>query len=235
MDKHRLEQLISGAEEQCCREALSLVLAAHSAPVFGAAKAIEHEVAAFHALTKLGFLSEHPDEYELVMVLRITKSKARSLLYQVGLRRLETPESIDAALRILLSEPCVMKDRENIFIEVPDPLLMDCLRQRMRKLGFISDGSFSGSVAKIPSRALAALIADLIPDDERSKVKKQLRGQGVPGDDLAGLICGALGVLGKHAAGEAGERIGDKLGHFFVDGAAKAFDWARVSAGKLKS
>lgn len=183
MDKARLEQLILGAEEQYCRDALSLLFAAHSAPVFDTAKAIEHEVAAFHTLTKLGFLSAHPDEYELVMVLRITNSKARSLLYQVGLRRLETPESIDAALRILLSEPRVMKDGSNICIEVPDPLLMDCLRQRIRKLGFISNGSLSGFVAKISPQALA----DLISNEDQSKIKKKLRQHRVSSDDLAEL------------------------------------------------
>lgn len=229
MNKQGVEESIQTASEHCCREALSLLLGVHASPVFGAAKAVEHEVAAFLALQKLGFLSERPDEYELVMALRITKAKARSLLYQVGLRRLQTPEQVDAALRALLSEPRVMKEGDTLFIEVPDPLMMDCLRQRIRKLGFFSDGSFSGSVAKVSSRALAALIAELIPKENRTAVNKQLRQHGVSGDDLPGLVCGALSALGKSAAGGVGEHVGDKIGEFFVNGATSAFVWLRMS------
>ena len=92
------------------------------------------------------------------MALRVTKVKARSLLYQVALRTKTNPAEIDAALRQLLSQPRVAKYGDKVFIEVADPLLMDQLRQRIRQLNFISDGSFSGSIAKLPIAALSALI-----------------------------------------------------------------------------
>lgn len=52
---------------------------------------------------------------------------------------------------------------------------------------------------------------------------------------LQSFVCGALGVPGKHAAGAAGERIGDKLGEFLLDGATRAFDRAGVSIEKYSN
>lgn len=235
MNLDTLSQALAEASPETQTEALMLLLGAHASPVFGAARAIEHEVAAFLALQRLGLLTAQPDEYELVMTLRITKAKARNLLYQVALRQRQGPAETNAALRQLLSQPRVAKDGDKILIEVPDPLLMDSLRQRIRQLGFISDGSFSGSIAKLPTAALAALVADLIPAEDQAAIKGQLRAQGIQGDDLASMISAVLGQFGKRVAGAAGERlaeqIGTQLGDFLGDGAVSAFDWVRdVSA-----
>ena len=152
MDSRAIKELITKADASTCAEALTDLLVPHTAPVFGAAKVVEHEVAAFRALQRLGFLPAQPDEYDLVMLLRVTKAKARSLLYQVALRRRLSSEEIDAAVRELLTQPRVSKEGDKVMIEVADPLLMDCLRQRVRQLSFISDGSFSGSLAKLSSQ-----------------------------------------------------------------------------------
>ena len=103
------------------------------------------------------------------------------------------------------------------------------LRQRIRQLNFISDGSFSGSVAKLPIPALSALIVVFIPVDQLVAVCKQLKQQGVRGDDLQGMITAVVGQLGKRVAGSAGERvaeqIGDHVADFFSEGASRFFDW----------
>ena len=77
------------------------------------------------------------------MALRITKAKARSLLYQVALRRSLGKEEIDTALRHPISQPRVIKEGDKVIIEVADPLLMDRLRQRVRQLNHVSDGRLS--------------------------------------------------------------------------------------------
>lgn len=231
MDQIEIEARIDHADHEVCSAALKDMLAPHAAPVFGAAKVVEHEVAAFRALQRLGYLPTQPDEYDLVMALRVTKPKARSLLYQVALRRTFSKEETDAALRQLLSQPRVSKEGDKVLIEVADPLLMDRLRQRVRQLNFISDGSFSGSLAKLPVPALSALIEDLIPEDQRPAICQILKKQGVRGDDRQGLIAAVVGQLGKRAAGTAGERlaeqIGDEIGDFFVENASSAFDWTK--------
>jgi len=231
MDKKALSHAIESADAQARAEALAVLLDAHASPVFGAAKATEHEVAAFRAFQRLGILSAEPDEYDLIMTLRVTKAKARALLYQVALRASPGADAMDASLRELVSQPLVGKDGDKILIEVANPLLMDSLRQRIRRLGHISDGSFSGSLAKVSVSAFGALVADLVPDDRQAAIKTRLREQGIAGDDLPGLISGALGRFGKQVAGATGqrvaERIGSKVADFFVEGVGEAFDWVQ--------
>ena len=207
------------------------MLEAHASPVFGAAKAVEHEVAALRAMQRLGAISSNPDEYELVMTLRITRAKGRSLLYQSALLSGFSQADIHSALRRLLSAPRVCKEGDKVLIEVADPFLMDCLRQKVRQLGFISNGSFSGTLAKISIPALAALIKDLLSREQQSEAQRRLRAQGVPGDNLTSMIVSAFGALGRHAAGAAGEKVavllGDKVADFFADGLNLAFEWTK--------
>lgn len=80
------------------REALRLVLRPHAFPVFGAAKTVEHEVAALKALKVLGNIKANADEFDLVENLRFAKSKARSSLYQAALRAEESDAAVNSAL-----------------------------------------------------------------------------------------------------------------------------------------
>ena len=60
--------------------------------------------------------------------------------------------------------------------------------------------------------------------DQRVAVRKQLKHQGVRGDDLQGMITAVVGQLNKRVAGSAGERvveqIGDNVADFFSEGAS---------------
>lgn len=207
-----IKNLIASASEKELKEALEKLLEPHFRPVFGAAKQIEHEVAALRVLKLLKAIPAGADEYDLVTTLRVTKPKARALMYQEALRSEVSPEQIDQSLKELLVSPTVVRDGNMVLIEVPQPLIMDVLRNKIRKLGYLSDGSFSGSVARLPLKALAALVISYIPESEREKTERQLRKQGIEGGNLAGLIVGLLKKFGQSAAGAAGEQVGDKLG-----------------------
>jgi hypothetical protein len=167
------------------------------------------------------------DEYELVRSLRVTKAKARSLMYQDALRAAMTDAQIERDLKVSLTTARVAKDGDTVLVEVPDPFLMDEMRNRVRKLGFLSDGSFSGSIARMPSEALSGLIASLIPRENLSGINKHLRKQGVETGDIQGLVQGLIKKFGHSAAGTAGQAVGAKVG----DGIAALFDysWDKLS------
>lgn len=207
MDPELRAEVIRQATPEVLADALSMLLKAHASPVFGAAKAVENEVAALRAMQRLGAISADPDEYELVMTLRITRTKARSLLYQSALRSGFSEADIQSALKRLLTAPRVCREGDKVLIEVEDPFMMDCLRQKVRKVGFISDGSFSGSLAKISIPALAALINDLLSTEQQSEAQRRLRAQGVLGDNLTSMIVSAFGALGRHALGATGGEL----------------------------
>lgn len=56
MNKEKLNKIIENTDYHTCKFVLNILLSAHSFPVFGAAKFIEHEVAAFHALQKINYI-----------------------------------------------------------------------------------------------------------------------------------------------------------------------------------
>jgi hypothetical protein len=115
------------------------------------------------------------------------------LLYQVALRRPQTSEEATTALRQLLSKPRMTTADDHILIKEPDTVLMDCLHQRLRHLGFLTDGGSSTTIAKLPITALVALIADLVPATEQAAIRSTLRETGIAADDFQSLFVGALG------------------------------------------
>ena len=216
------DNTILHATDEQVRQALRLMLRSHAVPVFGAAKTIEHEVAALNALKTIGHIEVSADEFDLVESLRITKSKARSLLYQAALRAAESDTAVKAALGNVLRTTQVVRDGSIYLIEVPDPLTMDRLRKRVRTYGFLSDGSFSGSIAKIPEGALLKLLEELISDEQKAEIRKQLVKAGLPDATVSGVLKSMLAVAGKKVAGEVGgaaaKAIGVEIGGVLTNG-----------------
>ena len=90
----------------CCT-----LLSPHFQPVFGSSKLIEHEVAAFRSLQRSGLLGVDPvDEFALVKHLRVTRAKARNLLYAVALREVGSELNIQLRLQQLLLHPRIHLD-----------------------------------------------------------------------------------------------------------------------------
>lgn len=226
MMTNKINQLVEDASPEQARQALAIMFAPHASPVFGASKSVEHEVAAINAMKLLGYLSSSPDDFELVEKLRVTKSKARSLLYQCALRADISAENEAAELRAILTNPRIAVDGDFYLIEVPQPLTMDRLRHRVRQLGFLSDGSFSGSVARIKRPALAALVASIVPEAERTAVIEGLKRAGYQGTDVRSVISAMLKKAGTKVAGEVGEEMIGKLGESV--GALLSQAWDRV-------
>lgn len=220
MNSKRLEQLIDSADITKLKSAVSILLKPHASPVFGAVKVVEHEVAALNALQILGYLQTDVDEYGLVEGLRVTKAKARSLLYSAALRQLTDESEVDDQLREVVGKCTLCKDGNMFLFEVPQPLTMDRLRQRVRKLGFISDGTFSGSVARLPGDALAALVEALMPEGQKKTTLKKLNAAGYEGKDLASIIkriaFAAAGAAGGKALGKVTEDAVNELWPFLT-------------------
>lgn len=183
-----VEQFIEQASINNLRAAMRLLLKPHTTLVFGTAKTVEHEIAAFEAFKRLGYLSDNADEFEIVDRLRVTKPKARALLYQASLRNYRSEDDKASALRKIIGNGNVIKDGNYFVIEVPDPLLLEDLRRRIREAGFISDGTFSPSLARLQASALSRLIVDLLPTEVRSTVEGNLKKNGFKPHTLQAAI-----------------------------------------------
>lgn len=117
----------------------------------------------------------------------------------MALRQPDAERDFPSALRQLLLKPRIHLDPSGriVSLEVVDPFLMDQVRELLRRQGFLSDGSFSGSIAKMSPQAFAALLQEAIPPEQRSKIQRLLRKQGLQGKDWKSLMVGLIGRIGE--------------------------------------
>jgi len=215
MNIEEINKLLIKQNKDNLIEIINILLEKHSFPVFGAVKQIEHEVAAIKALKLLEYLDDNADEYDYVDKLKVTKAKARSLMYQETLRK---NIDFEEELKKVLQSPTIQKDSKGMYlIEVSNPLIMDKLRKKVKDLGFISDESFSGSLAKVSREALIGLIDNLVETNEKDHILKQLRKQGYPDSTFKSFIKKSLLKVGSKMADDTGEEIAKNVGTFCQD------------------
>lgn len=204
---------VGAAADSARRAALISILEGALSPAFGAMPKRELELRILGALITIGAISQEPSVYELVNKLKVTRSRARALIYDRELRRRDGT-ALDQLARDVLSKPTLQNKGNAIALDVENPYLADHLRYRLRELNHASDGSFSPSLITISFEAAAALLEYYLSPEDRDKVKKALIKAGAPDTSLKGAI---VAVFKKAAS-----KIGDKTGEALI---GKASEW----------
>lgn len=184
----------------------------YSQPAFGSLPKKEIDLMMFQALQKLGILESQPDLYSIVSTLKVTRAKARNLLYEVGLRNSDA-QYLDSELRRHLARPMGIKDGEKICLEMGNPLLIDHLKHILRKLGHLSDGSFSPELVRLQPVALKALLNHLFETQSKEILDQALIDSGLKTKvDISSLMSGVLSKIGAKAMDKVGAEMGSALG-----------------------
>lgn len=186
--------------------ALNSYLSQFLNPAFGALPKSEIELLNLELLISLGAISAEPAEYEMVSNLRITRSKARKLIYERELRR-SSSDDLDRKTIELLKYPILQKNGDLFVLEVESPLLSDHLRAKIRSLGFVSDGSFSPTIVKLPLEAIGALIEEYLGKKEIEKVRRELISAGAPDTSFTGVLRAVARKLASKVATDSGEAL----------------------------
>jgi hypothetical protein len=198
--------------------ALKTLLSGALKPAFGALPKRELELLFVEALVHIGFLRKTPEVFELVRQLRITKSRARSLLYDRELRRQDS-DSLDGLALEALKKPVLQPQGYAVALEIENPYLADHIRDRVRSLGFATDGSFSPSLIRLSAPAAAELIDSYLTGEERSRVQKALSSALGESSTAKDLMAKALVAAASAVAGKAGGELADAgirlVGSFF--------------------
>lgn len=235
----RLDEHLPRAPVDTLRYAVAELLAPTLGTTFAAGRAADHELAALRALQMLGVLPEEVSEYDLVMRLRVTRAKARALLYRLRLAALEGVEALDDRVRDVVAKPTVERvgsatsARVEWVLDVPDPLVADRIRQLVREAGLVTDGSFSPSLVKLSMRGYAMLVERLIPQPHRDGVWAQARRRAEWAnrrdlrDVLEDVLETAAVQLLTAGAGKVGEELGRDLMGLLKQGATALFDRVR--------
>lgn len=192
------------------RTALKTFLAGYTQPAFGALPKSEVDLLVLKLLENLDFVSEEPQVYELVSKLRVTRTKARNLIYERELRR-STVADLDEKVKQLLKRPLLQKSGEQFVLEVENPLVSDHLKAKLQKLNHITDGSFSPSIIKLELDAVIALMQCYLTEDEQQSVRKTLIAAGAPDSSFKGVIKATLNKLASKVADKAGEAMVNEI------------------------
>ena len=181
-------------------------------PAFGSMSKRDFDILLFMKLQGMGVIDQNPEIYELVTDLRVTRAKARNLLYEAKLRS-STKEDLDLELKELIQKPMFLKDKDKtIGMEIENPYLIDHLRYKLKKLNHITDGSFSPELVKLTSRAYLDLFKEFLPDDSEKKIVNAFVKLGVEGDkSFSGIMTAVLTKLGTKVADKAGGEAAESL------------------------
>ena len=208
-----IEKIVNDATEEVAKSALLDFLKDYMTPAFGALPKNEVELIILNVLGKLGAIDDEPKLYEFVTKLKVTRSKARGLIYDRELRR-SSKEELDEKVKSLLRTPLIQKNGDRYVLEVENPLVSDHLRSKVQELGYISDGSFSPSIIRLGLDAVTALIESFLSDQEQHDIKAVLIAAGAPDTSFTGVLKETLKKVASKVASDTGEALIEKGSDF---------------------
>lgn len=210
-----IKLIINALPEAKAKAVLAQLLERYLTPAFAALPKNEVELLVLDALEQVGAISADLQLYELVSTLKVTRAKARRLIYDRELRHSSSAD-LDAKVKALLKRPLLQKQGELFVLEVENPLVSDHLRAKVQQLGYVSDGSFSPSLIKMGLEAISALIAALLSADEQEQVRLALIAAGAPDGSLKGVLKATFFKVASKVAADSGEALMDKAAGYLA-------------------
>lgn len=197
---------VKAVEAENARTELAEMLGQYCQPSFGSMSKRDVDIMMFMTMQNLGLIDDkNPNIYEVVQKLRVTRAKARNLIYEVALRRMKSEDVMEEELRELLSKPILLKETDKVALEIDNPLLIDYLRKRLKGLNHLTDGSFSPELVKMEYDAFAHIYQETRTDLDKKQINKKLKGLGIKTDfTVRTVITLLLQSGGKILAGKAG-------------------------------
>jgi len=201
---------VDDADEVVVREVLREFLQQFVNPAFGAIPKREIELAVFQMLRTLDAVDKNASLYDLMTDLRITRSKASQLLFDIEVRKLGDDQSqLDLLIENALINTRFAKDGDFFVLEIENPLLNAHLKEKVRRLNHISDTSFNSAIVKMPLVAVTDVMLSLINVDQQERVRLALIAAGAPDDTIKGVLLSATKKLGSKVLGNVADGLID--------------------------
>jgi len=174
-----IKNFVEGLKEDNLKRFLKSLLDYYFTPSFGAIKQREFEIYLFQILKDYGFFaSEEPSIFEVISKLQVTRGKAKSLIYESNLRF--GKDKLDERVKEELKRAKFLKlDGSMIGLDIEDPLMIDYLKDKLKKLGHPSDTSYSNQILKITADAYISLLDEYLDKDIKKKIIEELERNGL--------------------------------------------------------
>lgn len=205
---------ISNLESERVKEAFIELIADYLTPAYGSISKRDFEILLFMKLQELGVVDANPEIYDMVSSFRISRTKARNLLYDAKMRS-SSKEDLDRELVELIKTPKFYSDNDKISLEVGNPFLIDHLKAKLKNLGYITDASFSPELVRMTEQSFIALFDSMMTEKSKKEVKKALIQCGAKEDDsFQAILTSAVRSVTTKFMGEAGGR---SIGYLISD------------------
>ena len=232
--KEKLIEELNDIDVNEAKMALIKIFKSYLNPAFGALPKKENEIVMFQVLQELKIFDKNPDLYSLLSSLRLTRTKARNLLYESNLRK---DIDLESELLEILKNPILLRENDKVCLEIDNPLLIDHLKHSLKELNHITDGSFSPDLVKLTPDAYKALLNNKFSKISRTELKEALVKCGAEKElTVKSVLTGVLKTVGKKVADDAGDKagefIGDFLGELFTSSFGQASKFIKDNLGK---
>ena len=223
--KEKLIDELKSLDPEKAKKALIKIFTNYLNPAFGALPKRENEIIMFKVLQDLKIYDKNPDLYSLLSSLRVTRTKARNLLYESNLRQ---NSDLGSELLEILKNPILLKDNDKVCLEIDNPLLIDHLKHVLKELHHITDGSFSPDLVKLTPDAYKALLNKCFRKISKKEIDKALIACGAKNKvSISSVLKGVLKKVGKKVADDVGDQAGEFLGDYIGDLFSEGFDKAK--------
>jgi hypothetical protein len=220
--------LIDTAPEATVRAVLKEIFTKATTPAFGVLPQRELDLLLFKALRDCKILHKGDSLYSLMTDLKITRAKARNLLFDLQIREASAMADLDRDAREALARPRgFVLDGSYLAFGVENPVVQAHIKDRVTQLGHLADASFDSTVIRVKPSAIGVLAAALMDDDEEEAFRDAMVAAGFERDKSmaaflkAGLMHVAEKIAGEDVA-EIGESYLEDLAGFFTPYASKA-------------
>jgi hypothetical protein len=227
---------------EAAKRALRHLFARAASPAFGVLPRRELDLLIFQAMRETGVIARGATLYELMAQLKISRAKARNLLFDLEIREAQEAHELDKLAREALAHPQgFAMDGGYLAFGIENPLVQAHVKDKIARLGHVSDASFDSALIRIKPDALGDLVAALMGEGERQAFRKAMVKAGLAKDESLsaalrdGLIHIATKAVGDAAAGVLRGYLED-LGAFLAPLGKGALDRAaailRAARGK---
>ena len=201
-----IKSKINNLDDQKAGSAFKSIVTAYLDPAYGSMTKRDLDILLFTELQKANIISKNAELCEIIRSLKISRAKAKNLLYESKMRR-ASMEDLDKELKGIIIKPIFLKDNDNISIEIDNQLLVDHIRWKLKKLGYITDGSFSADLLKLSTSAYAALFVKVTDEKSKKVINEALVKCGAEQIGFSGLLGKILKTAAEKVAGEAGKEV----------------------------
>jgi hypothetical protein len=221
---------IDALDETRAKEILKNILSHACVPAFGVLPQRELDLLLFKALRDAGMIDTSNSHYTLMTALKITKAKARNLVFDLEIRDAQMAASLDDRAREALAKPRgFVKDGAYLAFGIENPVVQAHIRDKVNDLGHLTDASFDSAIVKIKPDAMGELVEALMNEDEKAAFSEAMIEAGYEQDEsLSTALKEGLKHLGNKTIGETATMIGagyiDDLADFLMPHARKAKD-----------